>query len=226
MKKLGISLILAGISFCGGCEYGGIVSLLGTPSYHENKIPAEYNLAEHTDQRILVFVKQPQWLGAEANLRPDLTEAINKNLVRSLQFPVENLVRYSKLSQFRSEHAEFSLLSPAEVGRVLDVDMVLVVVVEDYQVNQMTEPGYFRGWLNTQAVLIETARGTKLWPKDARSKSIKVGFELEQRGQNVAVKRLAVASAYCTTRYFYDCQKKRFRIPDDRSTVSWEGWGQ
>jgi len=207
--------------FQSGC---GIVSLLGTPRESEKKIPAEYNLAEHKDQKILVLVNQPAYLNAQANLRFYLTEAINENLVESVGIAPDNLIAYSELSEFRSNKDDFSLLSPTEVGKALDANMVLLVVIEDYQLDKMVEIGYYKGSLSVRTALFETATGGKLWPKSAKSKRVGVGFEVESRGRAVATSRLVTASAYCLVRYFYNCPKPKFKIADDRSGVGWKDW--
>ena len=207
-----------------GCKYGGIVALMGTPSYHEREIPAEYDLTGHTDKKILVLAEQPAYLNARANLRYHLTRAVNKNLAAKTEIPPENLISYSRLSEFRSSHTDFSLLSPAQVGAALDADMVLLVIIEDYQLDEMAETGYYKGFLDVQTVLLNVAADEKLWPESAESKSIRVGFEVEDRGRAVALARLATASAYCTVRYLYNCPKNKFRIAEDRSSVGWEGW--
>ena len=207
--------------FWGGC---GIVAVMGTSTNYEKKVPAEFELAKHRDQKILVLVNQPGWLNAEVNLRYYLTEAINKKLIEKLKIPSKHLVAYSQLSEFRSNQRNFSSLSPVEVGGGLGADMVLLVTIADYQLRGMTEADYYKGHLNTETILIDVATGEKLWPKSAKSKSVKVGFEVERNGQQAAVKRLASACAYCMTRYFYDCPKKKFKIADDKSGVGWESW--
>lgn len=224
MKKLSVFLVLVVVFFQSGCKYGGIVSVLGTPSYHEIEVPAEYNLTEHTDQKILILVDQPGWLGARANLRYYLTRAIRKNLVEKVEIPSDCLVSYSELFEFRSNKDNFSLLSPVQVGEALDANMVLLVVIEDYQLEKMAETNYYKGFLSTRAVLLDVASGEKLWPKSARSRSVKVGFEVEGRGREIAVARLVAACAHCTTRYLYNCRKNKFKIAEDRSRVGWESW--
>jgi hypothetical protein len=62
-----------------------------------------------------------------------------------------------------------------------------------------------------------------LWPESARSKRGIVGFEVESRGQQAGVERLANGLAHCTVRYFYDCREDSFKISDDRSDIGWGG---
>jgi len=209
--------------FHGGC---GILGILGTPRHKEGKVAAECDLSNHTDRKILVLVHQPAYLNVQENLRFHLTGAINKSLVENIKFVPEQVVSYDELSRFRSNKSDFSFLSPAEVGRALEADMVLLVTVEDYQLLKMPDVDYYRGFLNAEAVLVDTAAGEKLWPESAKSKSVRVGFEIEDRGREVAVGRLTAACAHCIVRYLYNCPKNKFKITDDKSGAGWKDWGK
>ena len=207
--------------FChSGC---GIFGTLATPGSHERKIPAEYDLAGHGKQKILVLVNQPVWLSAGSNLRYYLTEAVNKNLTEKVKIPSRNLIAYRELSQFRSNHPDFSLLSPAKVGTALSADIVLLVVFEDYQLSEIPETRYYKGVLSARSVLLDASTGETLWPKSAQSKRIKVGFEVETRGRETAARRLVKACAHCIVRYLYDCPKNKFKIFDEESSIGWDG---
>lgn len=223
-QKLVIFSFLTAALFYSGCSFVGTAGTLGSPTSHEKKIPAEYDLTMRRKQKILVLVNQPAYLDAQANLRFYLTEAMSKNLVKKVKIRPWFLVGYNELSEFRSNRPDFSLLSPAEVGTALDADMVLLVTLEEYQLHELAETGYYKGFLSARAILLDTATGEKLWPKSAKSKSIKVGFEVESYGQEVAVKRLMDACAHCTVRYFYNCPKDKFKTFDDKSDISWEEW--
>lgn len=212
---------LAAVFLCSGC---GIVSVMGTPSQYEKKIPAEFNLARHKGRKILVLVNQPRGLEPQINLRYYLTEAINKTLVKKVKVRPKYLVAYNELAEFRSNQPDFSSLSPAKIGKALGADLVLFVMLEDCQLNEIAETDYYKGFLSTQTLLIDTAAGEKLWPKAADSKTVRVGFEAEKGGREAAVRRLASACAYCTARYLYNCPKTKFNLPDDRSGIAWESW--
>ena len=224
MKKLTVLFTLATASLVGGCKSAGIISVFATPSRHEIKIPAEYDLTKHKhkDKKILLLARQPGWLNANVNLRYYLTKSINKEFTEKVKIAADNLVSYKQLSEFRSNKSDFSLLSPARVGKALGADMVLLVTVKSYQLNRMAETNYYDGFLNIQAVLIDVETEEKLWPESANSKSIKVGFEVESNGREVALDRLADACAHCTVRYLYNCTKDKFKIGDDRSGINLE----
>jgi hypothetical protein len=222
MKKITIFLTLLSLLFLAGCGMASAVGMLGTPTHHEQKIPAEYELTEQPDQKILVLVKQPVWLNTNTNLRYHLTKAINKRLTQKAAIPTENLITYNELALFRSTKTGFSSLSPPQVGAALNADTVMSVTIEDYQLSKMVDTEYYEGYLRTRAVLFDTATGEKLWPKLEKSKSVKVGFDIESAGRKIADARLVAACAHCTVRYLYNCPMHEFRIAEDRSRISWE----
>ena len=218
MKKLTVFFVLAAVFFYNGC---GVVGLMGTPSPYEKKVPAEYDLTKQKGRKVLVLVEQPGWLSAQANLRYYLTEAIRENLIAKVKVPPKYILSYNELSEFRSNKGDFSSLSPAEVGKALGADIVLLVMIEDYQVGEVAGSGYYNGFLSAQAAIFE-ASGEKVWPESAENKSIKVSFETGEKGQEAAVKSLVNACAHCTSRYFYNCPKYKFKIFDEKRDIGWE----
>jgi hypothetical protein len=226
MRKLSVFLGLAMVFPHSGCKFAGFVPVLGTPTRYEKKIPAEYDLAQHEDQKVLVLVNQPGWLGARVNLRYYLTEAINEYLTDKVRIKAEYLAGYDELSKYRSNHPNFSLLSVSEVGAALDASMVLLVVVEAYELTKMGEMDYYKGFLAARTMLVDVGSRKKVWPESAESKIVRVGFEMEQGSQETAVIRLAGSFAHCTVRYFYGCTVANFKIPDDWSGAGLESWGE
>jgi hypothetical protein len=157
------------------------------------------------------------------NLRYYLTEAIRESLIAKVKVPPEYIISYNELSEFRSNKSDFPLLSPVAVGKALGADIVLLVMIEDYQLSEVAETGYYSGFLGVQTVLFETATGVKLWPESTAGKSIRVGFEAE-KDREAAVDRLVNACAHCITRYFYNCTKDKFKIFDEEGNLGWEEW--
>jgi hypothetical protein len=220
----GLVTLLMALLLATGCKYAGLVSLMGTESYYEEKIPAEFDMSKQIDKKILVLVDQPAWLDSQINLRYYLTKTLRQNIMIKTKLTPENLISYDKLVEFRSTQPNFSSMSPVEIGKAMDANMVLLVLIENYNLNEVAQSGYLMGDLDTRAILYDTQTGERLWPKEEASKSIRVGFECETGGFDKAISRLAIDSAFCTTRYFYDCPKAQFRIADDKTRIDWEGW--
>jgi hypothetical protein len=216
-------VVFSAILACGGC---GLAGLLGTPTRYEQKVKAEYNLAAHKKQKMLVLVNQPAWLDAKDNLRYPLTEAMGKSLAKKVKIPAESIIGYETLSQFRSNQVNFSRLAPDKIGRSLGVDYVLLVVIGEYSLTEVPQTNYYKGQLSAEAVLIDAANGVKLWPAYETGRRIRVGFDAMAGDREIAVNRLADACAYCTVRFFYDCSVAKFKIAEDRSDVDLEKWQQ
>jgi len=208
-----VSLVLI---FCFGC---GIL----TPSAHETKIPAEFKLAEYKGKKTLVLVNQPAWLGAPLALRRELTERINNYLVEKVELSSDDIIEYEQLSDFRAKRVDYSMMTEAQIGRALGADFVLLAVLDGFAMSKLPDVDYYNGALSCQVMLIDVESGRKLWPEEA-AKPIRVGFEFDVRGAEIALKRLANSAAYCATRYLYDCRKDKFKIADDRSGVGWQKW--
>ncbi len=220
--NLNLFVVLTVLAFLqAGC---GLVSTMGTPTSYEQKVPAEYKLSALKDRRILILVKQPYWLNSKMNVRLRLTDAIHKNLTNKAGVSSENLIAYNKLLDFRSSRTDFSMLDPAQVGKAIGANIVLFVSVNDSKLEKIADTNYYKGSLGVQTIVIDTEAGVKLWPDSEESRKIRVGFEVENKGFEAAVSRLANAAAHCIVRYFYDCKKVRFTIKDDKSDAAWEYW--
>ncbi len=208
-----VSLLLI---FCIGC---GIL----TPSAHETKIPAEFKLAEYKGRKTLVLVKQPAWLGAPIILRRELTERINNYLVEKVKLGPNDIIDYEQLSDFRAKRVNYNMMTEAQIGGALSADLVLIVVLDGFSMAKLPDVDYYNGELGCQVILLDVESGKKLWPQET-AKLIRVGFDFEVRGQELALSRLANAAAYCMTRYLYDCRKNRFKVAEDRSGDQWQQW--
>jgi hypothetical protein len=201
------------------------VSLISTPTSHEKKVPAEYRLTgDNQQQHILVLVDEPAWLNTGENLRYYLTNKIIERMIKHAKVRRDYLIDYENLSDFRAGRSDFSMLSPVEVAKALNADLVLFVTIGDYALNRAPDSQYFQGRLITQCFLRDVTTNEKLWPAAEPSRTVRVGFEVESDGQTAAVERLTDAASHCIVRYFYDCRQNKFHIADeirDGSLMNW-----
>ncbi|MCX5635404.1 MAG: hypothetical protein NTW55_06180, partial [Planctomycetota bacterium] len=74
MKKLiALSVVAAILSlFHGGC---GVAARMGTPTSHEIKIPAQYDIMKNKGDKILILAEQPGWLNVQVDMRSYLTDS-------------------------------------------------------------------------------------------------------------------------------------------------------
>jgi len=214
-------LAAAGMVVCGGCA---IVGLVATPTRHEEKIRAEYNLSQLADKRMLVLVRQPAWLNAQANFRYYLTRELNVRLSEKTKLSASQLIGYDTISRFRAGRADFSILSGTEVARQLGADVVLEVVIDDCRLVKVTGADYYSAWLSARCTLHRADTAEKLWPASTDARTVKVGFEIGPSDRTAALLRATGAMAYCVVRYFYDCPLDQFKIGDDRTEQGWRDW--
>ncbi len=198
-----------------------MISVLGTPTSAERKVPAEYDITQPEGQKILVLVDQPAYLNVHANMRYLLTDSVEKMLQMRLKIMPEFLIKYDTLADFRSQTPNFSLLSPEQIGSQLGADLVLLIVIDDCVIADIAQTGYFTGQLDAEAQLIRVSSGEKLWPTVEQARKIKVGFESERGSADVAAVRLAVDTAHCVTRYLYNAPENQFKISDEIKDIGW-----
>jgi hypothetical protein len=216
---MAVSAAFVGAALC--CNGCGLVSIFGTPTRHERKVPAEYDLAQHKAEKILVLVNQPGWLKAQSNVRQGLTSRLNEDLEVKVGVGPERLVTYDELWKWRSARGDFSQLSPVETGAALGAELVLFITIEAFELERTADTRYYKGLLGVRGALYNTVTKENLWPRTTNGKRVVVGFDVESRGPEVAVRRLVGGAARCTMRYLFDCPEDEFAISDDRSTINW-----
>jgi hypothetical protein len=220
MRKPVAYITIAVLSFTCGC----IVPIFTTPTRHEKKVPAEYNLTLDKGKKIAVLVENPIWSNAPVSLTSQLTTAITKNLTDDLGLKSKNIISNEKVQAYRATIPSFSQLSPVELGKAVGADLVLFAQVQEFTLTQTLETEYYKGQLAGKAALFDVATGQKLWPESEPGKSVLVAFDIEQGSYDEAVEKLVNAFAHCVTRCLYDCPVPKFEIFEDKSGTGWNEW--
>ncbi len=210
--------------FCDGCQIAGLFAIGGSPTHSEQRLTAEYDITEPEGQSILVLVYQPIGLDDNTNLVFYVTKAFNDYLEARVQISPEYIISYDRVSRLRVTESDFSVLAPEQIGVALGADLVVFVMLDEYRLSEISQSGYQKGFLAVRAMLVDCATGKRLWPQADRTRTVKVGFEVQKRGPTAAAVHLAAAAAHCTLRYLYDCPKTRFKIAEDRTGVAWTEW--
>jgi hypothetical protein len=206
------------LAFAAGCN---VIGFFGSPTSHEKAVAAEYPL-RGTQSRIAVYVDEARSGSIPVELRRRLDTAVRTFLVRKVRVKEEYLVAPIEYTPGRL--AEYSRMSPAEVGRRAGADLVLYVRIESYDLMQMHSEGYFNGEIVTRSVLMDAASHEVVWPSGNDVKLARIRFELETGGREAALDRLAGAAAHCVTRYFYDCPADQFRAGDEQKEYDQMHW--
>ncbi|MBE0536364.1 MAG: hypothetical protein IH624_11900 [Phycisphaerae bacterium] len=188
-----------------GCNVTG---LLGSPTAHEKKVPAEYKLGG-TTSRVMVFVDEARGGSVPVELRSQVDAALRNSLIKKVRIRKENLI--DSVDYAPSRLAPYARLSPAQIGSNLGADLVVYVRIESHDIQQLHSAGYFSASIVTGSVLVDVASGDVVWPAGKDVKIAKIRLELETKGREATIDRLAQETAHCVTRYFYDCPGDQFR---------------
>lgn len=226
MRKAVVFFAVAGCVLCGACN---LIGIMGSKSYYEQKVPAEFLLKDVAEGGVLILVDETGAGRAELELRPGLTEAVGAFLVKKARIENEYLVSHESLSQLRGEREghrgpdksgfriaqDFSELSPVQLGGAAGAAVVLYVLITDYELYAMGEQEYHGGSLVTRSILFDVASGRALWPRGGAGRVVKTRVELETGGRAATLNRLIMATAHCITRSFYNCRRPEFRTADE-----------
>ena len=223
MYKTLFVMVLIGISLC--CT-GCIIPVLSTENTHEMKVDAEYSIPNHLgkESKILVLVNQPSWLNMNVNARKELTGKFNAYLTVVMGLERSQIIEYSQISDIRKAQGGFGSKKTAEIGQLFGADLVLDCLIDDYQLYEMGEKGYYNGKLFSTSRLYDVKTGQKLWPIED-IKTAKARVSVHKGDPDGMLRRLATASAHCTLRYLYDCPYRSFTIQDEVPEIDeLQGW--
>jgi len=214
-KNVILTICLASAAaFWLGCAIAGNLAS-ETPS--EKVTPAEFNLAD-TEGKIVILVNQPGWIKAPMDLRTSLTKAINLALEEKAGIKKDRLIEYDDVLNARRSLPEGKKDEPNEIAAKLGAQYVLDVQIMDFDLSTFAEKDFFNGIMTTKSCLLD-AKDKKLWPEDEAYRSITVEIEDEKGTMETSVAKMSAATAYCITRYFYDCKTVRFRVPEEHKEL-------
>ena len=217
MRKNGFWAIIAvfGGLLMGGCEALNIAKIITTPTYGEQKIPAEYDLKANSKGGILVYVEPGIGSGVGVSLQKDVSNVIKGYIVQKAKIKGGYVNAQSQISLIQDQGDRFKGLSPVQIGKELSAGLVLHVRIENYGLYQMSDRGYYNGSMSSRSMLYEVASGKVVWPVDEGGKVIRTNVELETGGQKPTADRLVRATGYCIVRNFYDCIRNQYNIKDE-----------
>jgi hypothetical protein len=217
--------ITAAAAFWTGCSTAGSIGgILSSETRAEKVTPAEFDLAK-TDGNIVVVVSQPAWIKTPMDLRITLTDAINAALEAKAKIKKGRLTPYTDVLKCRMGLADEKRNDPFAIASKLNAQYVLAVQITDFELSTFVEEDLFNGTMITKNCLFD-ANSNKMWPQDANEagRQITVGFEDEKGTVELAVGKLAAATAHCITRYLYNCKLEQFRIAEEQKELDFYTW--
>ena len=216
-----LGLAIAAVFFAGCQTVGGIGGAMSSEMPSEKMIPAEFELDE-TEGKIIVFVNQSGWIRSPMDLRTALTNSLNAALVEKMKIKRDRLTEYAQVQKIRIELPQDKRDDPFETALKAGAKYVLVIQVMDFDLSTFAEKNFFNGTMTTKSCLYDIER-KKLWPAEG-CKETTVIIEAESGTMESAVGKLSNATAFCVTRYFYDCKAVRFRIAEEQKELDPDKW--
>lgn len=200
---LGLVLMVSGCGWLGATYNIFIYPLLPKPT-----VAAEYDMRE---QAVLIWVEDVTATQMEnARVRRELTEQLREALLEHKA--AREIVDYKDIADFRNRHPEFSELSPQELGARFEVDEVLYIAIDEFQLRHEAGEGFYRGLLSGRCKVTNMETGRRVWPTGPTNRNINVTGELTQ-GQGQAfedrlVRRLVAKAVPMLAPAFYKHKKQ------------------
>jgi hypothetical protein len=211
MNRLFITIAMAGLVLTSGCNFIGFIA---SPSYNEQKIPAEFDLREHQDSGIMVIVEPSRSSYTESALRTELKTKIEYFLTKKARIKSKYIIAKPADPAASTQQSASFPLGPREIASRAGAALVLYVRIEDSGLYAIGKQGYYSGSLASRTLLIDVDSGDIVWPKQAQGRVVRAKVQIETQGRKAAQSRLTTATAHMVTRGLYDCPKPRYRISD------------
>ncbi len=211
MNRLFITIAVAGLALGSGCN---AIGFLLSPSYNEQKIPAEFDLKEHQAGGIMVMVEPSRSSYTGFMLQAELKTKIEHFLTKKARIKSKYIIAEPAKPVASGQQAVSSPLGPREIAGRAGAAMVLYVRIEDSGLYAIGKQRYYSGSLATRTLLIEVDSGDVLWPKQAQGQVVRAKVQIETQGREAARSRLTTAAAHMVTRSLYDCPKPSYRTSD------------
>lgn len=208
-----------------GCN--NFIAILASETNYEKKIPAEYNLPKEAKKRsVLVVVDRAPASGPNKRVMPLLAAMVEKYLIKKAKINEEYILPYEEVDPLAGIGGDVFAADPVKIGSDAGADVVLYVLIEDYEIRMIDKRGYFAGSMVTRSMLFDVASGEILWAGDGDGKLVSVKVDHETTGRDAAIERLNMTTGHCITRYLYNCSKRLFKTADEMRShdelINWE----
>ncbi len=215
MRRPGARKVLFVVTLCSlivnsGCN---LVGILGTPGAFEKKIPPQYDLQAQQNRKVLLWVECPRSSNVDYDVQEKLMAGFKVYLTEQAGIRPENIVMN------RPDASIDYTQNPMKIAQSMGVGYVLLVQVDDYELFRLNIRDYYAGRMLSHAVLMDADLGVAVWPKNTAAKTIEVDVDMETKGRSAALSRLISATAHCTMRYLYPCEKLKFKVPEEKVSI-------
>jgi len=210
VNRLLVVLVLLLLLICGiGCDLAGLVV---NPGPYDRKVPAEFDIKDNADRKIVVVADQAAGLGGTVvPVRKKLAEGVETLLIERAGVKKKYIVSQKDMEFLGSYGSDFHKSSPVNVASQLGAGLVLYVKIVNYNLYPSGPKDYYVGSLISRSVLIDSQSGEVVWPVDGEPKLLRMAIDLETRGREQTQAKLIAATAHGIVRYLYDIRVRYFK---------------
>ena len=218
-KSLFIILIFA--AFCGGC---GLVSVIGTETYGNQKVPAQLDFSDIAKAGpLLVLVEPSHGSRVPPDLPAKLRTVIVSEIVKKTRVKAKNIISPKKVEPLLARMQVFSGNRPLELAKAASAATVLYILIEDYRLTAVPQSQYHKGSMSARGVVFDVASSKPLWPVPPATGTARSKVEFETEGVDATRNRIIATVAHCIARNFYNCKRSRYKMNDEETNLTIEG---
>lgn len=219
MTKTKTFIVLSVALLGSGCNLFGPIL---TETFHEQKIPAEFDLADNADAGVLVYIDESKAGGTYQGFKAELAEAINKRLIKKVRLDKKN-IKWQPDNTF-SASKDVAIFSPAQAGREAGASLVLYIWIQEFNLYDIDGRGFFEGSLVSRSALVDAATEEIIWPADKQPRRVRAKVDIETEGKDIATAKLISTTAHCICRNFYNCPRDQYQASHEEKSYQMEDW--
>lgn len=219
MKKSLFILIFTVL--CSGC---GLVSVLGTETYGNKKVPAQLDFSDIAKAGPLLVLVEPSY---GSRIPPDLPAKLRtvivSEIVRKTPVKAKNIISPEEVEPLLARMRGFSGNRPLELAKAVSAATVLYILIEDYRITAVPQSQYYRGSMSVRGVVFDVASSKPLWPMAPATGTARSKVEFETEGAAETRNRVMAAVGHCIVRNFYNCKRSQYKINDEEANLTIDG---
>lgn len=208
MKKISLFLVLGLLIFCCGCN---VIGWIIAPGPYDRKVPAEFEIKNHTDENVMVIVDQIAGSDSGIFMRQKLSDIIGTMLVTRAGVKKKYLFVQSEVETMRKSDGDYLNYSPIKVAVQAGVGLVVYTRILDYKLYPSGPKGYYIGSLDTGSVIIDVEQEKVVWPADGNPRVVRMEVGIESKGKNETLEKLLSSTAHGIVRHLYDIRVLHFK---------------
>ena len=218
-KRLFTILVLA--VFCGGC---GVVGVLGTETYGNQKVPAQLDFSDIAKAGPLLVLVEPSY---GSRIPPDLPAKLRamivSEIVKKTRVKAKNIISPEKVEPLLAQMRGFSGNRPLELAKAASAATVLYILIEDYRLTVVPQSQYHKGSMSVRGVVFDVASSKPLWPIPPATGTARSKVEFETEGAAATRDRIMAAVSHCIVRNFYNCKRSQYKVNDEEANLTIDG---